>query len=101
MMTDDNQIQLIAYLVAKPGKEEALASALLDIVPAVRQEPGCIVYTPHASRDDACTIVMYEVWKDQEALDVHAAGANLAGLAAKFDELLAEPLRLEPLRRLD
>jgi len=100
-MTDENQIQLIAYLVAKPGKEEALKDAILEIVPAVREESGCIAYLPHVSRDHAATVVMYEVWADQAALDAHAKGPNLSQLAARFDELLDEPLRLEPLRRLD
>lgn len=101
MTVSAEQIQLIAHLVAKPGKESALAEAVLAIVPAVLREPGCLGYAPHVSREDPTTIVMYEVWENQAALDTHAKGANLAALAARFDELLAEPLRLEPLRRLD
>jgi len=97
----ETQVQLVAHLVAKPGKEQALIDAMLAIVPAVREEPGCIAYIPHVSRENGATIVMYEVWEDQAALDTHARGQNLSGLAARFDELLAEPLRLEPLRRLD
>lgn len=100
-MTDENQIQLIAYLVAKPGKEQALIDAVLAIVPDVRKEPGCIAYLPHVSREHPGTVVMYEVWADQAALDVHGTGRNLQSLAAKFGDLLGEPLRLEPLRRLD
>lgn len=100
-MTDPNQIQLVAYLVAKPGREDALIAALLGIVPAVRDEPGCLLYVPHVDREDPRTVVMYEIWADQGALDAHAAGANLTGLASRFDELLAEPLRIETLRRLD
>lgn len=100
-MTDENQIQLIAHLVAKPGKEQALVDAVLAIVPGVRKEPGCIAYSPHVSREHPGTVVMYEVWADQAALDVHGSGANLQGLAAQFGDLLAEPIRLEPLRRLD
>jgi len=42
---------------------------------------------------------MYEVWADQAALDTHGKGANLGALAARFEELLVEPLRLESLRR--
>lgn len=99
-MTNENQIQLIAYLVAKPGKEEALVTALLEIVPSVEQEPGCIAYVPHISRERPETVVMYEVWESQDALDAHAQGKNLTSLAARFDDLLAEPLRLEPLQRL-
>jgi quinol monooxygenase YgiN len=100
-MTNENQIQLVAYLVAKPSKEDDLVAALLAIVPTVQQEPGCIAYVPHVSREHSGTIVMYEVWEDQAALDAHAQGANFTGLAARFDELLREPLRLELLQRLN
>lgn len=100
-MTDPKQIQLIAYLQAKPGKEQELADAVLAIVPAVLKEPGCIEYAPHVSREDPSMVVMYEVWADQDALDLHAAGANLGALAARFEELLATPLKLEPLQRLN
>lgn len=100
-MTDSTQIPLVAHLVARPGKEQALIDAVLAIVPAVRQEPGCIAYVPHITRENPVTVVMYEVWADQAALDTHAAGANLGALAARFDELLAVPLRLEFLKPLD
>ncbi len=100
-MTDNNQIQLVAYLEAKPGQEQALVDAILAIVPAVLKEPGCIEYLPHVSRENPAVVVMYEVWSDQVALDTHAAGENLGALAARFEELLASPLRLEPLRRLN
>jgi len=99
-MTDTDHIHLVAHLVAKTGKEQALIDAVLAIVPAVREEPGCIAYVPHVSREHRETVVMVEAWEDQAALDAHAAGANLTALAARFDELLAEPLRLETLRRL-
>lgn len=99
-MTDTNHIHLVAYLVAKTAKEQALIDAVLAIVPAVREEPGCIAYEPHLSLEHPGTVVMVEAWQDQAALDAHAAGATFTALAARFDELLAEPLRLETLRRL-
>ncbi|PWC31065.1 putative quinol monooxygenase [Azospirillum sp. TSO35-2] len=94
------QVQLVAHLVAKPGQEQALADALTAIVPAVLREPGCLGYAAHVDRERPGTIVMYEVWQDQAALDAHAAGANFTGLAARFDTLLGEPLRIQLLRRI-
>jgi quinol monooxygenase YgiN len=67
----------------------------------VLKEPGCLVYTAHDSRERPGTIVMYEVWDSQAALDVHAAGANFAALAVSFDELLGEPLAIEHLRKIE
>ncbi|WP_075219602.1 putative quinol monooxygenase [Acuticoccus yangtzensis] len=96
----DREICLVAHLVAKPGQEAALREAVTALVPQVRREQGCLGYTAHVSREAPGTIVMYEVWADQAALDVHAAAPALSALAARFDALLAEPLRLEPLRRI-
>lgn len=95
-----DSVELVATLVARPGMETALINAVLEIVPKVRKESGCISYIPHVRRDRPDTIVMYEVWADQDALDAHASGENLGSLAAQFDVLLSDPLRLEVLRRI-
>lgn len=94
------QVQLVAYLVAKPGQEQALADAITAIVPDVLKEPGCIAYSAHVSREKPGTIVMYEIWQDQAALDTHAKAPAFTDLAAQFDTLLGEPLRIDLLRRI-
>jgi quinol monooxygenase YgiN len=44
-------IHIVAVLEAKLGQETPLHDALLALVPLVRQEPGCLEYTPHVSVD--------------------------------------------------
>jgi quinol monooxygenase YgiN len=95
-----DHVHLIARLVPRQGQETALAQAVAAIVPAVLGEPGCLAYTAHESRERAGTIVMVESWESQAALDAHADGVNFRALAARFDELLAEPLAIEALRRI-
>ncbi|GMM62583.1 putative quinol monooxygenase [Novosphingobium pituita] len=94
------EVRLIAYLVPKPGKEEDLAAAIRDISADVLREPGCAAYIAHQSCERPGTIVMYEVWEDDAALDVHVASAPFQRLAGRFDELLGEPLKLERLQLL-
>ena len=93
-------VHLIARLVAREGQEAALVEVMAAVVPAVLKEPGCLTYTAHESRERPGTIVMYEIWESQAALDVHAGGANFRALAARFDELLSEPLAIELLHRI-
>jgi quinol monooxygenase YgiN len=93
-------VHLIARLVPRVGQALALAQAMASITPAVRGEPDCLAYTAHESREQPGTIVMYEVWESQAALDVHADGPNFRALAARFDELLGEPLAIELLHRI-
>lgn len=95
-----DEVQLVARLVPRPGQETALAAAIAAIVPVARQEDGCIAYLAHESRQQRGTILMYEVWKDQAALDTHASGTAFTALAARFDELLGEPLSIELLKRI-
>ncbi|WP_118137952.1 putative quinol monooxygenase [Oceanicella sp. SM1341] len=94
------EITLIARLVARRGREEALLGAIAVAVPAARAEDGCIAYEPHVLADTPGTVVMYERWRDQAAFEAHGAGPAFTALAAQFDGLLAEPLRLEFLRRV-
>ena len=94
------RVHLIARLVPRVGQELALAQAMTSITPAVRGEPGCLAYTAHESRERPGTTVMYEVWENQAALDVYADGPTFRALAARFDELLGEPLAIELLHRI-
>jgi quinol monooxygenase YgiN len=101
-MTDTDrttQTRLTARLVPKPGKEADLTAAISETVLDVVQEPGCLTYIAHHSDDQSGTVVMYEAWQDDEALATHLKAPAFTKLAARFDELLAEPLGVEHLRR--
>ncbi|TDK29863.1 antibiotic biosynthesis monooxygenase [Rhizobium deserti] len=95
-----DQTELIALLKAKPEKRAALFDALAAIVPEVRKEDGCLRYDLHVDRDDPDMAVMLESWRDESALNAHAAGAPFQSLTERLDDLLAEPLRLHRLQRL-
>jgi quinol monooxygenase YgiN len=94
-------IHFVARLVPRPDRVEALADAIQAILPAVRAEPGCLAYLAHSSLDAPGVIVMVEAWASQAALNAHVEAHAFGTLAARFDELLAEPLHVERLYRLD
>jgi len=100
-MATHKQVQLIAHLLAKPGKEAALESALLAALPAIHAEPGCVAYVPHVSLEHPHEIVIYEIWENAETHAAHKAGIPLGRLKALFSELLVKPHHVEPLCRLD
>ena len=102
MTTHDlNEIRLVATLTARPGQESALTIALQSIVPEVLRERGCLEYAMHVDRNNPSRIVMLERWADQDALDGHEAGAPFQSLSAQFDRLLAQPVELTFLQRID
>lgn len=95
-------ITLIATLKAKPGKEQLLYEECANIVKLVRtNEPGCLMYEPHISVEDNKEIIFVEKYEDQVAFDLHTTTTYFKAFAAKFDQLLAEPLHLKFLKELE
>lgn len=55
---------------------EKIAEVLRHLAIASREEPGCSNYVPHQVDGDPETILIYEQYKDQAALDAHRASAH-------------------------
>ncbi len=49
----------------------AVAEMLRHLTQASRQEPGCVSYIAHFVEGDPATVLIYEQYKDQDALDHH------------------------------
>jgi quinol monooxygenase YgiN len=87
-------IRIIAVLKAKQGQEAVLHEALLQLIPLVRQEPGCIEYSLHVGLDQPGLLVFYETWADQAAIDRHGQTIHFLAFAARCETLLAEPMKV-------
>jgi len=46
-----------------------------------RHEPGCVSYIPHFIDGDANTVLIYEQYKDEAAVEAHRATAHFAQFA--------------------
>jgi quinol monooxygenase YgiN len=72
---------MVSYTVRmtfRPDDREEIATILRELTDASRQEPGCISYIPHRVESDPDTIVIYEQYRDQAALDAHRATPHFA-----------------------
>jgi quinol monooxygenase YgiN len=49
---------------------------LRNLALASRQEPGCVNYVPHRIEDDLDTVLIYEQYADQAALEAHRASPH-------------------------
>ena len=83
-----NAIKVVAILLAKPGKGEALKNALLACVPDSRNEPGCLFYHLHVDRADPQRFVFMEGWTDQDAIDFHQKTDHYQKMAAAAADLV-------------
>jgi quinol monooxygenase YgiN len=62
---------VIAKHRAKPGKADGFEKRMIADVPRTRAEPGALQFHIHRDRFDSDLFVVYEVWKDINALRQH------------------------------
>lgn len=87
-------LTVVAELHARPGQEDALREALLELIPTTHAEEGCVQYDLHESTDSPGHFVFYENWVSRGHLERHLAAPHLEAIKARFGELLAEPPRI-------
>lgn len=71
-------VSFTVRMTFRPEDREEIATTLRELTAASRQEPGCISYIPHRAEADPDTIVIYEQYRDQAALDAHRATPHFA-----------------------
>jgi quinol monooxygenase YgiN len=74
-------ISFIVRLRFEPEEHDSVAECLRALTAASRKESGCVSYVPHFVEDDANTVVIYEQYMDQAAVDAHRASPHFAELA--------------------
>jgi quinol monooxygenase YgiN len=69
-------VSFIVRFTFAPEDRAEVADALRPLTAASRQEEGCISYIPHHVEGDPDTIVLYEQYRDEDALNAHRASAH-------------------------
>ena len=65
-------IALLVTIRIQPPQREAFMEAMLDdALHSVQDEPGCLRFDVLEDPDDPNRIFLYEVYRDEEALDAH------------------------------
>ncbi|WP_213804827.1 putative quinol monooxygenase [Granulicella sp. dw_53] len=54
---------------------------LRPLTAASRQEPGCVTYIPHFIEGDNATVLIYEQYADEAALEHHRSSPHFAQYA--------------------
>ena len=60
---------------------EEIAGVLRELTMLSRQEPGCVSYVAHTVESDPDTVLIYEQYRDEAAVDEHRATPHFARLA--------------------
>lgn len=75
-------IAITAEFRINEGKDAEAVAAIEKVVAAVNaNEPGTLMYTWHRGLKDPAQVLVYEQYKDEEAMKAHSTGAHGTHLA--------------------
>ena len=69
-------ISFTVRLKFAPEDRDDVAETLRLLATASRQEPGCVSYVAHFLEDDPTTVLIYEQYRDEAALEAHRESAH-------------------------
>jgi quinol monooxygenase YgiN len=84
-------INVIARVRAKEGKEDALKSVLLALIPPSRRELACYQYDLLQSTADPREFCFVERWDGEAALDQHAKSEHVNKAGTQMADLVEAP----------
>jgi quinol monooxygenase YgiN len=64
-------VSFIVRLRFAPEDRAEVAETLRLLAAASRKEPGCVSYIPHVVEGEPETVLLYEQYRDDAALDAH------------------------------
>ena len=92
------KVALLAWLQAKPGKEQELADFLKSALPLAQEETGTVSW--YAWQIDDTVFGIFDTFEAEEGREAHLSGPIAAALMANADTLLAKPPVIEKLNIL-
>lgn len=89
-------ISFTVRMTFRSDDREEIATILRELTAASRAEPGCISYVAHRVQSDPDTIVIYEQYRDQAALDAHRAAPHFAmyAIGGLYQRMLVRSLEM-------
>lgn len=84
-------ITIIAKQIIRKDCIEQYHALAKELVEKSRAEEGCISYTSNQSIQDERIHCFIEVWKDQEAIDIHNATEHFTRIVPQFGAMFDGP----------
>jgi (4S)-4-hydroxy-5-phosphonooxypentane-2,3-dione isomerase len=80
VIMNQKAIYVFAKWRVKEGELEKVLSLLADVTKESVKEEGNLVYTAHQSTTDANLILLYEGYRDEQAVEVHRGSEHFQKL---------------------
>ncbi len=75
----------VAQFTILPGKEAEAEAAIKKVADGVdKNEPGAIAYFWHRNKKDPLQVLVFEIWKDDAALEAHRGTPYLKEFQSLF-----------------
>jgi quinol monooxygenase YgiN len=82
---------VIAEIVSKPDKADALRELMVPFAEKARKEPGCKLYALLEVENEPGRFLTFEKWTDKAALAVHMTTPHIKEIVPKLEPVLAKP----------
>jgi quinol monooxygenase YgiN len=84
-------VSFLIWFKFAPEDRAEVAEILRQLAEASRREPGCVGFFPHQLQEDPDTVLIYEHYRDNEAMAAHRESAHfkkyaVGGLYQKMRE---------------
>ena len=94
------ELFIFARFHAHPGNEDAVAEALLDVIFASREEPGCLSINAFRSVRDPRLFYIHSRWRDEAAFDYHGGLPHTVRFVERVERLIDHPLDVTRAERI-
>jgi Uncharacterized conserved protein len=83
-------ICLTVHLTVKAGREQETADMFRSYVKLVQTEPGCMRFDVQQSRKDPRRFMLYELYRDDGALDAQRRTPHFLDYTPKLEDLVEQ-----------
>jgi quinol monooxygenase YgiN len=97
----NSRVSVIARFFPKSGQQDVVEKILKGMVGPTRNEPGCERYDLYRVKDGPIQFTLFEIYKDQAALEFHRTTEHYKAYRAAIGDLLSEPIGVSVLIGVD
>lgn len=92
-----SDLRVVAQIIAKPGSEDTIRTALAELVSASQSDAGCNSYELFESAAAPGTFFTIENWASQSDMDAHMGTPHVAAAFAVAGDHVAAAPAIHPL----